>query len=51
VAHLADGASNKLIARRLGVTENTIKFHLRNIYAKLGVSSRKAAVTRAQEAQ
>jgi LuxR family maltose regulon positive regulatory protein len=49
VAHLADGASNKLIARRLGLTENTIKFHLKKIYAKLGVSSRKAAVARAQE--
>ncbi len=49
VAHLAEGASNKLIARRLGLTENTIKFHLKKIYAKLGVSSRKAAVARAQE--
>jgi LuxR family maltose regulon positive regulatory protein len=46
VAHLAQGASNKLIARRLGLTENTIKFHLRKVYAKLGVSSRKAAVAR-----
>ncbi|WP_341534215.1 LuxR C-terminal-related transcriptional regulator [Sphingosinicella soli] len=49
VAHLADGASNKLIARRLGLTENTIKFHLKKVYAKLGVSSRKGAVARAQE--
>jgi LuxR family maltose regulon positive regulatory protein len=46
VTHLAQGASNKLIARRLGLTENTIKFHLRKVYAKLGVSSRKAAVAR-----
>ena len=28
-AHLADGASNKLIARRLGLTEDTIKYHLK----------------------
>ncbi|WP_156841649.1 LuxR C-terminal-related transcriptional regulator [Novosphingobium aquimarinum] len=46
VAHLADGASNKLIARRLGLTENTIKFHLKKVYAKLGVQSRQQAVAR-----
>jgi LuxR family maltose regulon positive regulatory protein len=46
VEHLAEGASNKLIARRLGLTENTIKFHLRKVYTKLGVSSRKAATAR-----
>lgn len=51
VAHLAEGASNKLIARRLGLTDNTIKFHLKKIYAKLGVSSRKAAVARALQDQ
>ncbi|WEK46366.1 MAG: LuxR C-terminal-related transcriptional regulator [Candidatus Andeanibacterium colombiense] len=44
VAQLANGASNKLIARRLGVTENTVKFHLKNIFAKLGVSSRNQIV-------
>lgn len=43
LTHLADGASNKLIARRLDLTENTVKFHLKNIFAKLGVSSRKEA--------
>ena len=47
VAHLADGASNKLIARRLGLTENTIKFHLKKVYAKLGVSTRRQAVAHA----
>lgn len=49
VAHLADGASNKLIARRLGLTDNTVKFHLKKVYAKLGVSSRKEAVARMME--
>lgn len=49
VAHLAEGASNKLIARRLGLSDNTIKFHLKKVYAKLGVASRKAAVARAQQ--
>ncbi|ABQ70425.1 regulatory protein, LuxR [Rhizorhabdus wittichii RW1] len=47
VAHLADGASNKVIARRLGLSDNTIKFHLKKVYAKLGVSSRKAAAAAA----
>lgn len=49
VAHLADGASNKLIARRLGLTENTIKFHLKKVFAKLGVTSRKAASAAARD--
>jgi len=49
MAHLAEGASNKLIARRLGLTENTIKFHLKKIYAKLGVASRKAAAAKVLE--
>lgn len=43
MVHLAEGASNKLIGRRLGLSDNTIKFHLKKIYAKFGVSSRKAA--------
>lgn len=41
VAQLAaDGLSNKEIARALVVTVNTVEFHLRNTYAKLGVRSR-----------
>jgi len=51
VSHLADGASNKLIARRLGLTENTIKFHLKKVYAKLGVSTRRQAVAHALQAR
>jgi LuxR family maltose regulon positive regulatory protein len=47
--HLAEGASNKLIARRLGVTDNTIKFHLKKLFAKLNVSTRRAAVAKAAE--
>ncbi len=41
VAQLAvDGLSNKEIARSLVVTVNTVEFHLRNTFAKLGVRSR-----------
>ena len=41
VAQLAvDGLSNKEIARALVVTVNTVEFHLRNTYSKLGIRSR-----------
>ena len=44
VSYLARGASNKVIGRRLGITENTVKFHLKKIFSKLDVSTRRAAV-------
>jgi DNA-binding CsgD family transcriptional regulator len=44
---LAAGHTNTQIARRLGISEATVRTHLENIYARLGVSSRTAAVTRA----
>ncbi|NBC30091.1 MAG: hypothetical protein GVY29_08895, partial [Spirochaetes bacterium] len=44
VALLAEGASNREIASELGITENTVKFHLQSLYGKLGVSSRAGAV-------
>jgi DNA-binding CsgD family transcriptional regulator len=37
---LLEGKSNKLIAGSLHITENTVEFHLKNIYAKHQVSSR-----------
>jgi NarL family two-component system response regulator YdfI len=42
---VARGDRNKEIALQLGVTERTIKAHLTNIYNKLGVDSRAAAVS------
>jgi len=44
--YVGDGAANKVIARRLGITENTVKFHLKKIFSKLDVSTRKAAVAK-----
>ncbi|WP_017596191.1 response regulator [Nocardiopsis potens] len=41
---LAEGAGNKEIAKRLFVTEATVKTHLRRIYTKLDVDTRTAAV-------
>jgi DNA-binding NarL/FixJ family response regulator len=40
---VASGATNGDIARRLWVTEGTVKFHLRNIYRKLDVANRTQA--------
>jgi LuxR family maltose regulon positive regulatory protein len=37
------------IARELSVSLNTLRTHTKNIYAKLGVTSRRAAVRRATE--
>jgi DNA-binding NarL/FixJ family response regulator len=39
----AAGASNGAIARQLWVTEQTVKFHLSNLYRKLGVANRTEA--------
>lgn len=41
---LGQGLTNKAIARALQVSDNTIKFHLKNIFTKLGVTSRAEAV-------
>ncbi|MEM9105210.1 MAG: LuxR C-terminal-related transcriptional regulator, partial [Pseudomonadota bacterium] len=46
---LAEGKANKVIARELGVSEPTVKFHLQNIYRKIGVNSRKVAMEIARQ--
>jgi DNA-binding NarL/FixJ family response regulator len=44
LALIAEGASNKLIARRLGISVHTAKFHVAEVLEKLGAHSRAEAV-------
>jgi DNA-binding NarL/FixJ family response regulator len=44
---LAEGLANKAIADRLGISDQTVKFHVASIYSKLGAANRTDAVRRA----
>ena len=44
LSSLSEGNANKVIARALDLSEPTVKFHLQNVYSKLGVNSRKLAI-------
>jgi two-component system, NarL family, nitrate/nitrite response regulator NarL len=44
---VADGMTNKAIARQLGISDHTVKFHVGSILAKLGAESRTEAVSTA----
>ena len=46
---LCIGLSNKEIARNLGIQEVTVKLHVKNLLAKLGVSNRTQAALLAKE--
>ena len=46
---LASGQSNKEIARTLGLSPNTVKTHLANLFAKLEVGRRTQAISKARE--
>lgn len=48
LALLGSGVRNKGIAKSLFVSENTVKFHLKNIFVKLGANSRSEAITTAR---
>jgi DNA-binding NarL/FixJ family response regulator len=50
LALLADGASNKVIARRLGLSFHTAKAHVAAVLQKLGAGSRADAVARGARA-
>ena len=43
---LVEGLSYKMIADRLGISMNTVKFHLKNIYRKLHVNSKSEVVAK-----
>ncbi|HEV3154339.1 MAG TPA: response regulator transcription factor [Candidatus Baltobacteraceae bacterium] len=47
---LADGLSNKAISSQLNIAERTVKFHVSEIFARLGVANRAHAVAVAQKA-
>lgn len=49
LAHLAQGESNKVIARALNISHDTVKLHVRHILAKLNLSSRVEAAVFAVE--
>jgi DNA-binding NarL/FixJ family response regulator len=45
--HMAEGSSDRRIAESLHISEHTVRSHIKNLYRKLGVSSRAHAVARA----
>jgi len=49
LCHLAEGQSNKVIARKLGISDGTVKLHVKAILRKLGVHSRVEAAVIAVE--
>lgn len=49
LSHIILGHSNKEIAAKLFVSENTVKKHINNLYSKLGVKRRTQAVSKAKE--
>ena len=42
---VAEGNANKRVARNLGISEETVKAHMKSILAKLGANDRTHAVT------
>lgn len=44
LAYMADGLSNKTIAEKMFISENTVKYHIRNVLQKFGVQNRTEAV-------
>ncbi len=49
VMHVLQGAGNKEIARTLGLSPNTVKTHIANLFAKLEVGRRTQAISKARE--
>ncbi len=49
LAALAEGITNKAIARRLNISLHTVKFHVESLFRKLGARTRTEAVAKASE--
>lgn len=49
LAELAQGRTNAEIARRLGISERTVRFHMENLFGRLGVENRVEAVIKAMQ--
>jgi DNA-binding CsgD family transcriptional regulator len=49
LATLAEGMTNKAIARRLNISLHTVKFHVESVFRKLGARTRTEAVAKASE--
>jgi DNA-binding NarL/FixJ family response regulator len=49
LATLAEGMTNKAIARRLNISLHTVKFHVESVFRKLGARTRTEAVAKAAE--
>jgi DNA-binding CsgD family transcriptional regulator len=49
LATLAEGMTNKAIARRLNISLHTVKFHVESLFRKLGARTRTEAVAKASE--
>ena len=49
LAALAEGLTNKAIARRLSISLHTVKFHIESLFRKLGARTRTEAVAKASE--
>jgi DNA-binding CsgD family transcriptional regulator len=49
LATLAEGMTNKAIARRLNISLHTVKFHIESLFRKLGARTRTEAVAKALE--
>lgn len=49
LAKLASGSSNRIIGEQLGISEETVRVHVKNLFSKIGVHSRVEAVVWAME--
>jgi two-component system nitrate/nitrite response regulator NarL len=49
LAAIGEGLTNKAIARQLGISLHTVKFHVESIFRKLGVRTRTGAIARAAQ--